>query len=460
MPALTKSQLVGALTALGEMPPKSWNMPELKLRLLELQGDLLNEDKPKKSRTSHRAMVIELNSAKKENKERLRQHVGQNLKVPLAGNETINQLMHKAIYDQSEPSPLDPVGFGVHAAKTYEEIFLEEKSYMAWILATAQEDPHGCTPRLLRLAGWRHQKAQQNMNHTAQGATYGKKMPMVPMGTTIGAGKTSVATAPQPSVSSDQMLTMMQQLMNHVNQLSEEVQNIKEERPHKKGKTVSEATSGSFELMQPWMIPFQLWQNSTSAVCQVPGLNRRENVHSKRLPSVLGRFLDTRSERLLPDTLQSLVLNDRTVLLEIACGQESIISKTMHDVTGSEKSAMRLSCGIIMTWAPMMGRDLSLTKSMFTNRLMCGYPWNVVHTLWCKTSTKGPLNKKRNSSENDVKCWNSMLGGPLCLVIYCIQQGIHATWKWSQSCQAWRLHGETFDGKIHGLFCCHSWLPG
>ena len=48
------------------------------------------------------------------------------------------------------------------------------------------------------------------------------------------------------------MLTMMQQLMNHVTQLSEEVQNIKEERPHKKdGKAVREATSGSFELMQP-----------------------------------------------------------------------------------------------------------------------------------------------------------------------------------------------------------------
>ena len=48
------------------------------------------------------------------------------------------------------------------------------------------------------------------------------------------------------------MLTMMQQQMNHVTQPSEEVQNIKEERPHKKdGKAVSEATSGSFELMQP-----------------------------------------------------------------------------------------------------------------------------------------------------------------------------------------------------------------
>lgn len=144
MPAVTKAQLVAALTALGETPPKSWNMPELKLRLSELQGDLLNETKPKKGHAAHRAMVIELNRAKKENKEHLRRHVGQVLKVPLTDN------------------------------------------------------------------------------------------------------------GPQPSGSNDQVLTMMQQLMNHVHQLSEEVQNIKEERPHKKeGKTVSEATAGSFELMQP-----------------------------------------------------------------------------------------------------------------------------------------------------------------------------------------------------------------
>ena len=177
----------------------------------------------------------------------------------------------QAIYDQSEPSPLDPVGFGLHAAKTYEEIFLEEKSYMAWVLKTAQEDPQGCAPRLLRLAGWLHKQAQQNMNHTAQAATSGTKMPMGPMGTMIEAGKTSAGTGPQPSGSNDQMLTMMQQLMSHVQQLGEEVQNIKEERPHKKeGRAVSEATSGSFDLMQPWMSLFQLWQNSPVAVCQVP----------------------------------------------------------------------------------------------------------------------------------------------------------------------------------------------
>jgi hypothetical protein len=255
MPAVTKAQLVAALTALGETPPKSWNMPELKLRLSELQGDFLNETKPKKGHTAHRAMVIELNRAKKEHKEHLRRHVGQVLKVPLTGNETIDQLMHKglqAIYDQSEPSPQDPVGIGLHAAKTYEEIFLEEKGYMSWVLKTAQEDPQGCTPRLLRLAGWLHQKTQQNMNHPAQGATFGTKMSMDPMDTTTVAGKTSADNGPQPSGSNDQVLTMMQQLMNHVHQLREEVQNIKEERPHKKeGKTVSEATAGSFELMQP-----------------------------------------------------------------------------------------------------------------------------------------------------------------------------------------------------------------
>ena len=63
---------------------------------------------------------------------------------------------------------------------------------------------------------------------------------------------------------------------------------------------------------------------------------------SKKLPTGLGRSLGSKSDRLVADTLQELALYDRVALLEIACSQESVLSKTMHDLTGSEKSAQRL----------------------------------------------------------------------------------------------------------------------
>ena len=251
---MSRAQMLSELNRLGETPPKAWTNAEMKLRLEELQYDLGMDTKKGKEHSPLRQMIIELNRAKKEKKESLKWHVSQNLKVPLSGNETIENLMSKglqAIYDLAESSETDPVGFGVHAAKTCGDILVEEKGYAKWVVTTAREDPHNCSPRLIRLAKWLHNMEQQNMNPRAQAVSYHQKESKEKIITMTETGMTSADTKQMPSSSNDAMIQMMQQLMTTVSQLGEEVQDLKAERPHKKeGKAVSEVTSGSFEMMQ------------------------------------------------------------------------------------------------------------------------------------------------------------------------------------------------------------------
>ena len=165
----------------------------------------------------------------------------------------MDQLMTKglqAIYDLAPATGTDPVGFGVHAAKSYEDLYQEEKGYMTWVLTTAKEDPKNCSPRLLRLANWLYQRNQNNQNTVVPGAYSPNTLPVAPTFLKTEVGQTSAGSMPNQSDSNGPMIQMMQQLMHTVASLNEEVQNLKEERPHKKeGKAVSEATSGSFEVM-------------------------------------------------------------------------------------------------------------------------------------------------------------------------------------------------------------------
>ena len=64
---------------------------------------------------------------------------------------------------------------------------------------------------------------------------------------------------------------------------------------------------------------------------------------AKTLTRGMCRFQRDRSEKLAPETFQSLALHDRVHLLEIACSQDSLLTNTMRDLTGQEKSAQRMS---------------------------------------------------------------------------------------------------------------------
>ena len=89
------------------------------------------------------------------------------LGVVVAPNDTIPILQKKgalAIYDRAPASPEDPVGFGMHAAKTYQEILVHEASYQRWVIQTFEEQEGQACARLCRLARWLlDQRAQKDM---------------------------------------------------------------------------------------------------------------------------------------------------------------------------------------------------------------------------------------------------------------------------------------------------------
>ena len=158
----------------------------------------------------------------------------------------------------------------------------------------------------------------------------------------------------------------------------------------------------------------------------------------RKLPTGLGRSLGSKSDRLVADTLQELALYDRVALLEIACSQESILSKTMHDLTGSEKSAQRLSLWNNFDLSTNDGVRSVLDKIDTTRpshvwiSMECG-PYSVMQNINQRTDAqKEELARKRR------EVLKQYVGGAI-VYSYCIQKGIHVTWEWSQSCQAWRL---------------------
>ena len=169
-----------------------------------------------------------------------------------------------------------------------------------------------------------------------------------------------------------------------------------------------------------------------------PDLSLMGQADLKRLNPGMSRHLSQKTESLLPDTIQALATHNRCILLEIACSQESILTRTMQDITGSEKSAQRLSL-----WNHV---DLSTNNGIrsILDRIDQEPPQHVWLSMEC-----GPYSVMQNVNQRTPEQQQALeekrktvlkqyVGGAI-VYQYCIQKGIHCTWEWAQSCQAWRL---------------------
>lgn len=249
----SKADYVEELRQLGEVAPKSWTTAEVKMRISELKEEMgLPTTSKGKVRTPLRQMLIDLNKAKVK-KSNLQLHLTQVLKVPVNGNETIQILMDKglaAVYDAAPATEQDPMGFGTHAAKTYGEVFYQEKGYTQWARKTWEEGPNDCSRRLSRFVTWTmaHQRTLEE-KFDLEAINKPDKKP-VQMERMTGELNTSKRSASGSSETMDQMKEMMMQLMKTVGDLTEEVQTLKEEKPHKEHKGAkSDASMGSFDLL-------------------------------------------------------------------------------------------------------------------------------------------------------------------------------------------------------------------
>ena len=241
--SLKKAELIEAIRALGEEPPAKWRMTELRVRLEELEEEHGIVRQTGRSRTNLQEWTVKLNKAGTK-KSVLVEFCQKELLIPLSGNETIPQLNKKAmdrIYQIAELSGQDPMGFGKYASLSYDEVMTTDLGYCNWALTTFHEEDKG--DRLSRFARWFEQAKEQSPKP--------KKMPPPgPVETkTKGYPKTKAApkkillTESAASSGTPEQVTetpVLTQIMSALTDLKDEVEALKEERPHKKKETTSE----------------------------------------------------------------------------------------------------------------------------------------------------------------------------------------------------------------------------
>lgn len=248
------AELREQLENLGESPPKRWTRVELMQRLEELTGKNLAQSKKKAQDTSeYQTLVKGLNRASRL-KADLVTFCQNELGFAPGSNLTMAQIKREAmyrVYDRAAPDPTDAVGFGKHSSLTYEEVKKHQPQYCSWVLKTAQEGE--CDPRLRRLAGWLNnspedvEKARQDyqknvmMQKGLAKAGYPKEPPS-PREDQInksGSQASASSTGGRVSLASHQL----EELIHTMKALQEDVSQLKEERPRKKGAT--EETDGN-----------------------------------------------------------------------------------------------------------------------------------------------------------------------------------------------------------------------
>lgn len=169
---------------------------------------------------------------------------------------TINVIQKKAVlhlYAVTTATAEDPVGFGKCSSQNYREVQQNHPSYASWVIQTYQEDPEH-DPRLGRLAKWLMANQEEKTKDTAMnkqdpGSSSQKSYTtaeMERMGYQFKKKNRGGATK-SSSTSSDDSWTpvdVISQLTATIENLKQEIQEMKEERtPRRKKMTPENQTS-------------------------------------------------------------------------------------------------------------------------------------------------------------------------------------------------------------------------
>ena len=162
------------------------------------------------------------------------------LQLAVSESATIAQLQKQAmerIYQMSKADPTDPVGFGEHSALSYQEILVSQPSYCKWVIKTSSEGQ--CCARLTRLATWL--------------LTQKDKPVPLPVPVAVPAQKGHSTSSEVSSSSTAALVGVMQQMMVKMDEMKEEIEEIRG-RPHKKAVKTEEMDDQSSwsPLTEPW----------------------------------------------------------------------------------------------------------------------------------------------------------------------------------------------------------------
>jgi len=162
----SKQEWINKLEKAGARVPKSWTI----LQMQALWDDLQEENKGNNV-TSMDSKIKDLKSAARK-KDILVAYVTQE-GGQVTNKMTIPQIFkvgEQVIMEKFEPQDTEPVGFGMHGDKTYEEIYREKPGYIKWVMDTAKGEPESHW-RLKRLARWATRQQHEE--------TLGYQMPIV-----------------------------------------------------------------------------------------------------------------------------------------------------------------------------------------------------------------------------------------------------------------------------------------
>lgn len=375
----------------------------------------------------------------------------------------------KAVHD-APSSGEDPVGFGKHASLSYQEVAQQQPSYAQWVITMTQEDAdkEQCDQRLLRLGHWLVQHPRL-MTPAGKTTPSDLKDPKISKGYSpktkkdVTAPSKTFTESAGSSISQQAANQQIQQLASMMAELKEELSNLKEERPRKETKTAEGCRN---VRLLPAVSAEPVSHLAHAAAVQELGAvdspcDHTESADDDRvthqdnhgwldddgLPHDMPMLAMSAPEQqhlvdsvdaLVPSALGTLVAHGPTNLLEVACNPDSVLSTTMHHLTGDTNTAVRCSIwnGCDLTTGAGVRSvlnkiDLHRPKHVWVSPI-CG-PYSVMQNINQRTEEqKASLEAKRKSAlKQYVACG--------IIFRYCHQRGIDVTWEWSQSCQAWRL---------------------
>ena len=163
---------------------------------------------------------------------------------------------------------------------------------------------------------------------------------------------------------------------------------------------------------------------------------------SQRLSQVLSlgkaRSLEEKAWSIVPQLFEGLVTHGRTVLLEVACSERSLLSDQIQELCQDPSAALRCSF-----WN---GCDLSTNSGvrLILERLDLEQPAHVWLSPPCGPySPLQNVNARTEAQRTELALKREeamrMYVGSCVIIHACVQRGIHVTLELSERCQAWRL---------------------
>ena len=159
---------------------------------------------------------------------------------------------------------------------------------------------------------------------------------------------------------------------------------------------------------------------------------------SRQLSLGRARQLEQLSCSVVPKIFEGLVSQDRRILLEVACDNNSLLTATVQSVAGHATAASRCLLEDKCDLSTPEGVELVI------NRIKLERPRHVwISPPGSAYSPFQSLNQRNPEQQQELREQRKqalrIYQGAAVIVYTCQQLGVHCTWEWSEGCNGWRL---------------------